>query len=95
MTKEIIETTTDVENKVLYEFTVNATLQVPVDMNLDAESIVREHPMIQEGANKIYAALNENFCIARNKKGDEKILINSQYFFGGEKISVIAYSGKT
>jgi hypothetical protein len=93
MTKEIIDTTKDLENLVFYEFTLTATLQVPVEMKIDSESLIGEHQMIQEGSNKIYDALIKNFVIANDKKNKEKILIKSQYYFGGKKIPCIAYTG--
>lgn len=83
----------EAKNLVMYEFTVTATLQVPVELNLDDESIAREHLMVKEGSEKIYKTLNENFRILFNKKGEEKIVIKSQYFYGGKKIPVIAYQG--
>ncbi len=90
---EIIDTTSDLENVVLYEFTVTATLQVPVAMKIDTESIISEHQMIREGSDKIYDALIKNFVIANDKQDKEKILIKSQYYFDGKKIPCIAYSG--
>jgi len=93
MTKEIIETKKDLENLVLYEFTLTATLLVPVEMRIDSESLIGEHQMIKEGSDKIYDALIKNFVIANDKQDKEKILIKSQYYFGGKKIPCIAYSG--
>jgi hypothetical protein len=82
------------ENLVLYEFSVTTTLMVPVHRELDNKSISREYPMIREGSDKIYGILKDNFDIATNKEGEEKIIIKSQYFYGEKKVHVIAYSGK-